>query len=117
MLHLSPGRMPLQRASVCELYAGAICRLKKAWSVLATSCLSCRGPREGWGSIDVKLGLNVLGDDFSEVVDPFLGVRGLPSLQAAERWVDELDASLWAWFHLFERCNATDEVIVIQVPH
>lgn len=69
----------------------------------------------GWGSIDVRLGLDVLGGNISEVVDPFVGVLGIPSLQVSDRWVDELDASLWAWFHLFERCKATDEVIVIQV--
>ena len=69
----------------------------------------------GWGSIDTHLGLDAIGGNLTVGVDPFTGLLGLPVLQGFSRWTDELDATLWAFSHLLPRCQATDEVIVIQV--
>ena len=70
----------------------------------------------GWGSISTHLGLDAIGGNLSaSAEDPFVGMAGLPTLKGFQRWADELDATLWAWVHLSPRCQATDELIVIQV--
>ena len=49
-------------------------------------------------------------------ISPFLGLQGLPVvLQTPALWANELEATLWAWEHLFPSCNETESVVVVQV--
>lgn len=68
----------------------------------------------GWGSIDTHLGLEALGNR-SKSTDAFQVLQGVPQLEVVQQWGDELDATMWAWSHLYPRSNQTDEIIVINV--
>ena len=77
----------------------------------------CRGVVGDLAELDLKVGLDALGGNLSDTsTDPFLGTRAANvAVSTAGKWVDELDATLWAWAHLLPVCLRTEEVIAIQV--
>ena len=77
----------------------------------------CRSVVGDLGELDLTLGLDALGGNLSDTsTDPFIGTRAANVVvSTAGKWVDELDATLWAWSHLLPDCLRTDEIIAIQV--